>query len=135
MNTPSQLAILLLRLWVGLNFVFVHGMPKVSDAEAFLSSEAVQDFPLPRVLGWFAILSELVGGLMITLGLYTRVAAAALLATMLGAAFVVHGGDPWASKELALGYAVLAVFFLAHGGGVMSIDGALDRRSRSKSPW
>jgi len=86
--TATQVGVLVLRLWVGLNFALAHGLGKARDPEAFLASEAVRAFPLPEVLGWAAILSELGGGALLALGLLTRVSAAFLLATMLGAATV-----------------------------------------------
>ncbi len=119
-GTPA--AILLMRLFVGLNFVFAHGLGKVSNPEAFLHGNGVGRFPVPVVFGTLAMLSEFVGGTLLTLGLWTRVAALFILGTMLGASLVVHGADPWARKELAVAYAVMALFFLAHGGGEFSVD-------------
>lgn len=123
-------AVLLLRLWVGLNFVFAHGLGKISDPGAFLDGRGVQKFPLPILFGSLAILSEFVGGILLTLGLWTRVAAAGILGTMVGAAFVVLGADPWGRKELALTYAAVAFFFLVSGGGSLSMDRLLKKRGK-----
>jgi putative oxidoreductase len=133
--TASGAGVLVLRLWVGLNFVFSHGLAKARDPELFLSGEGVQAFPMPELLGWVAIASELGGGALLALGLFTRTSAAFLLLTMLGAAFVVHGGDPWIKQEFALTYAVLLFFLLMHGPGDPSLDGWLARRRRRRSPW
>jgi putative oxidoreductase len=131
----TQLALLALRLWIGLNFVFAHGWGKISDPRAFLDNAALEQFPLPTVSGWIAILGEFVGGILLTLGLLTRVAAAWVLLVMLGAALVVHSGDPWQQKELALTYAAIALVFLAHGGGPFSIDAWLARKRKRHNPW
>lgn len=82
-------------------------------------------FPLAEVLGPSAALSEFAGGLLVALGLFTRPAAASVLLTMLGAAFVVHGDDPFARKELALAYAVAALALVIAGGGRWSVDGVV----------
>lgn len=129
-HTVAPWSLLVLRLWVGLNFVLVHGLPKIADPWAFINSEMVQRFPIPVVLGWLAMLSEVAGGAMLVLGLWTRVAALGILGTMLGAAFVVHGADPWTRKEFALAYAVIALFLLINGGGDYSLDRTFHRRKR-----
>lgn len=131
----SQLGLILLRLWVGLNFAFVHGLEKVQDPEMFLESADVRSFPWHRTLGWCAIAAEFIGGLLMILGLKTRLAAAALLATMLAAAYVVHGEATWAAKELPLTYAVVLLLFVLHGGGAASVDEWLERRRRKANPW
>jgi putative oxidoreductase len=123
----TEFGVLLLRVWIGLNFVFAHGVHKVMNHEAFLSGHGVHKFPAPLVMGTIALLSEFLGGILLTLGLATRVAALFIFGTMMGAALVVHGGDPWGRKELALTYAVISLFFMAHGGGLFSLDRLLNR--------
>jgi putative oxidoreductase len=120
----------ILRLWVGFNFIFAHGLKKISDPSAFINSEMVQRFPIPVVLDWLAILSEVVGGALLVLGLWTRVAAFGIFCTMVGAAFVVHSADPWTRKEFALVYAVIALVLLMSGGGDFSLDRSLRRKRR-----
>jgi len=46
--------------------------------------------PLPAVAAWFTILAHGIGGLMMILGLWTRWAALANLAVVLGALLFVH---------------------------------------------
>jgi putative oxidoreductase len=80
---------------------------------------------------WFGGVIELVGGLLIAIGLFTRCAAFLSSGTMavaytqfhwklqLGTAFfpVVNKG------ELALVYAVAFLYIAAHGAGIASVDG------------
>jgi putative oxidoreductase len=135
--TIADFATLLLRLWIGLNLALAHGVPKVADPQAFLATEGVQQFPLPTLAGWFAIAAELVGGICLVLGLRTRIAAAAVLVTMLAGALVVNRGEPWTGdKELQLTFAMLAFLFLVLGAGPLSVDARLERRRRrGPSPW
>ena len=128
-------ALLALRLWVGLNFAFAHGLGKIRDPQAFLDSAGLQRFPMHEVLGWFAMLSEFAGGLLIAVGLFTRTAAGAIALTMLGAAFVVHAADPWGRKEFALTYAVACLVLIVMGAGHFSLDRWLAARRRRRSPW
>ena len=135
--TIADFALLLVRLWLGLNLALAHGVPKLADPQAFLASEGVLRFPLSTAAGWFAITAELAGGLCLALGLRTRLAAAALMVTMLAGALVVHAGDPWTGdKELQLTLAVIALLFAVVGGGPLSLDARLARRRRrGPSPW
>jgi len=128
----TDLGVLFLRAWVGLNFVFSHGWGKIADPDAFLSGPGMAEFPMPEVLGWGAMLAEVAGGALILAGLFTRAAAAALLGVMMGAALVVHAEDPWVKKEFALTYAAILVFLLAHGAGRWSLDA---RRARKRKEW
>jgi putative oxidoreductase len=67
--TIADFALLLLRLWLGLNLALAHGVPKLADPQAFLASEGVLRFPLSTAAGWFAITAELAGGVCLALGL------------------------------------------------------------------
>jgi putative oxidoreductase len=130
-----RVAVVLLRVWIGLHLFFVHGMARARDMDDFLESGELASFPNPELFGWAAVLSLLVGGALLALGAFTRTVASVLLATMLAAAFVTHGPEPWAAKELALTYSVVLVFFVAWGAGDASVDAELARRKKKRSPW
>ena len=68
------------------------------------------------------MLAEVVCSLLLVLGLGTRVAAVLPLVSMLVAAFVVHSGDPWAKRELALLFAVPYLTLLLAGGGRFALE-------------
>lgn len=51
--------------------------------------------PFPAVMAALAVSAEIIGGLLILLGLLTRLAAIPLMATMLVAAFTVHWPNGW----------------------------------------
>lgn len=121
-------AALVLRVTFGLSLALMHGLNKLRAPQAFLENVARHGFPAPTLLGWLAILSEFVGGLLLALGLFTRSAAASIAATLLIAAFKVHGNDPFAKKELALAYAVVGLAFLLSGPGRYALDAVLQRK-------
>ena len=135
--TIADFTLLLVRLWLGLNLALAHGVPKLADPQAFLATEGVQRFPVAAAAGWFAIAAELAGGVCLALGLRTRLAAGALMVTMLAGALVVHAGDAWVGdRELQLTFAVIALLFAVLGGGPLSLDARLARRRRrGPSPW
>ena len=70
-----------------------------------------------------AVIAEFLCAIMIIIGVNTRLAAIPLAVSMAAAAFMVHAGDPWAKKEMAIIYLIgyLAIAFL--GSGKYSLDG------------
>jgi putative oxidoreductase len=123
----TDLGLLVLRLGFGLTLAFGHGLPKLLTFEKHVRSVTKHGFPLPEVMAALSMLSELAGGLLLALGLFTRPAAVFVISTMLGAAFVVHGGDPFSKKELALAYALVAAVLLVAGPGRHSLDARLSK--------
>jgi putative oxidoreductase len=127
---PLAIALLLLRVGAGAMLFLSHGWPKV-DSFAELSAT----FPDPLGIGSplslsLAVFAEVACALLVVLGVRTRLAALPPLVTMLVAAFVVHAGDPWEKKELALLYALPFLTLLFAGGGRYSLDTLLESRPR-----
>lgn len=121
--------LLFLRLFTGAAMM-THGIPKLfGGMEAFTQVVGNLPLPAPAVMAFLAALSESFGALFLMLGLLTRPAAALLACTMGVAAFLAHGGDPFATRELALLYFFIALFFLLKGAGRWSVDRFL-RRAR-----
>jgi putative oxidoreductase len=87
--------------------------------------------PLMTRFGAAGIL-ELVGGLLLIVGLFTRPVGVVLTLEMLVAFYLGHlprGGWPVQNQgELALLYACIFAFFASHGGGAFSLDGRLGKR-------
>jgi putative oxidoreductase len=126
-DSSSALGLLVVRLWFGLVLAINHGWPKMTTLEKLTASVDKLGFPLPTVFAFGAAASELVGGLLIAVGLLTRPAAVAVVVTMLVAAFVVHSGDPFMKKEFALCYAAAALALLVSGPGKLSLDVRLSK--------
>jgi putative oxidoreductase len=119
----SDVGLLFLRLaGVGLA---THGYRKVFGGEVDGTVAAAKDigFPLPVVFGWAAAVSELLGGALVAVGLFTRPAAVFAAITMFVAAFLHHATDPFAKRELALAYLVILLALACMGPGRWSVDG------------
>jgi putative oxidoreductase len=118
-----------------------HGAQKVlgsfggSGFEKFVSGTTPFGFMKPTWL-WLgaAALSELVGGLLVMLGLLTRVGAFFIACTMLTAVIGVHWGSFFAPKgfEYALSLFAMALGLLISGGGMASVDLALAKNSHGR---
>ena len=109
-----------MRIVAGLLFLW-HGMQKLFD------------FPLdapdaPALVIWVAGPIELVGGILVMLGLFTRQAAFLCSGLMAAAYWMAHGANallPLVNKgELAALYCFVFLYISARGAGIWSIDGA-----------
>ncbi|MFP5519168.1 MAG: DoxX family protein [Bdellovibrionia bacterium] len=118
----KDFGILIFRLFVGFAMAFAHGLGKVPPGEQLIGGVTAMGFPLPVVFAWAAALSELVGGVLIGFGLFTRLSSLALGFTMAVAAFLVHAADPFQQKELAFFYLVSCIMLIFTGAGKYSLD-------------
>ena len=125
----ADLGLLLLRLTFGITMAASHGYGKVMNLGDFSATVASKGIPLASVLGPLAGLGEFLGGVLVAVGLFTRIGAAAILCTMLVAAFHIHAADPFGRKELALLYAFASLAILLSGPGRYSLDHRLLHRS------
>ena len=115
-------AILLLRIAAGI-FMLTHGIGKF---ELLIGGGPIQ-FPDPLGVGasislFLTVFAEVFCSLLLIFGLATRFAAAALLITMLVAAFVVHINDDFSKQELSLIYAAIYMVLLLAASGNFSVD-------------
>jgi putative oxidoreductase len=79
--------------------------------------------PAPVVFGFIAAASELIGGLMLVLGLYFRVACILLAGTMVGALYYhISDDDGFNEWSHALESLIVFVSLIFIGPGKYSID-------------
>lgn len=128
----DDLALLLLRLFVGLTMAFGHGLSKLPPPEQLVQGVTAMGFPAPTLFAWCAALAEFVGGILIAVGLLTRPAALSLAFTMFIAFFVVHGADAFNVKELSFLYMGASLVIMLIGAGKLSLDHVLFKKCKSK---
>ncbi|NBC83111.1 MAG: DoxX family membrane protein [Bacteroidetes bacterium] len=104
-------------------FMLTHGLPK------FMKLIEGQGGSFISVLGMgaelslaMAVFAEVGCSVLIGIGLFTRLASITLVITMLVAAFIAHGDDPFGKKEMALLYLLIYVTVLVAGSGRYSLD-------------
>lgn len=117
-----DLGLFLLRVAAGAGMLFGHGLSKLSSF-----SETSADFPDPLGLGsptslGLAVFAEVGCAAGVAAGAVTRLAVIPLLVTMAVAFFLVHGGHPWAKRELSMVYGAMYAVILLAGPGRFSLD-------------
>ena len=131
----TDIALLVGRVAIGICFM-IHAFGKLGwigdgNLDGFASWLADLGVPMPAVQARMAMLSELLGGLALTIGFATRPAAVVLIFTMLVAGMVGHRGggylilnDP-PGAEYTINLAVICFMFLLLGPGAISLDAML----------
>lgn len=117
----QDLALLLLRL-VGGGFMLTHGWPKLMK---LVSGNFKFGDPIglgPEVSLVLTVFAEFVCAILIMIGFKGRVASVFLMFTMLVAALIVHGDDPWGKKEFPLLFFTIYLTIFLMGTGKYSID-------------
>jgi putative oxidoreductase len=117
-----DILVLLLRVSIAA-FMITHGWPKLSK---LLAGGEIQ-FGNPIGLGptlslILVVFSEVFCSILIGIGLGTRLATLPLMVTMLVAAFVSHGADPFGRKETALLYLLIYLTLFVIGSRKYSVD-------------
>jgi putative oxidoreductase len=136
-STPGlvDLAVFVGRAAIGVCFV-VHALGKLGlvgtgNMAGFTEWLRSLGVPQPWVQARIAMLSELVGGTCLALGLFTRPACLLLIGTMAvagmlghkGAGYLITNNPPGA--EYTINLAVVCFMFLLIGPGALSLDSIL----------
>ncbi len=136
--TPAQqrVGIAVIRVFTGVVFamhggqkIFVYGFSGVTGAFAKMG------VPMPGLTGPFIALLEIFGGLALTMGLLTRLAALGLAFEMLGAILLVHLAGGFflpTGYEFALTLLAASTCIALAGPGAFSVDTALAARGRMR---
>ncbi len=127
----SSLALAVLRLWLGLSMLLLHGWGKLAGF-----SQMSAQFPDPLGIGHpaslvLAVLAEALCAALLVLGLFTRLAALVLAIELAVAFALIHGhalsGEH--SGETAFIYLAGYVALVIGGGGCCSLDGRMGRKT------
>jgi putative oxidoreductase len=123
----------ILRIMVGLLYM-EHGLNKLFD---FPPTPTHMPYRLFSLVPGLAGLLETFGGLLITLGLYTRIVAFILSGEMAFAYFMAHAPKsffPYLNGGIsAVLYCFVFLYFAVAGGGPWSIDWLREKRSGRSS--
>ncbi|MCK9516153.1 MAG: DoxX family protein [Ottowia sp.] len=120
---------LVLRLCLG-GLLVLHGIAKLRTGVAWLEG-SLASHGLPSVIAYGVYAGEVLGPVLIIIGLWTRIGAALVLVNMIAAValmhtadfFVLGGGGGWA-LELQAFYFLTALALLFLGAGRFSVGGS-----------
>ncbi|WP_419765371.1 MAG: DoxX family protein [Arcobacter sp.] len=121
----QSIFLLLARLTLAYGF-YEPAMKKWSDISGIAQWFGSLGIPFPTLNAYMAATTELLGVVLLTLGLFTRLISIPLIVVMLVAIFTVHIGNGFSAGdngfEIPLYYLLFLGIFLSHGAGKVSVD-------------
>lgn len=128
-HTPQYYDIGLTVIRMGIGILFIgHGYLKIArgKAELLWTGQQMANFGItfaPLFWGILAMLSELLGGISLTLGLGTRIAAFFMSCVMIVAIrYHIKNGDSYGYISFPLSQLVIFIGLFITGSGVYSLD-------------
>lgn len=122
-----SLMLLVVRVMFGALLMW-HGMTKIVNVES-----VADNFPNPLGLGprlsfYLVVFAEVICSAAVIMGAFYRLALIPIIFAMGVALFVVHHGQPFAAKELAMIYFVIFILLYCMGAGAYSLDNIIAKR-------
>ena len=125
-KNKTDIALLLMRLAFGGFMLYGHGWGKLLRLTSGDPIKFADPFGIgPEASLVLVVIAEFLCALLLMLGLFSRYATIPLIITMLVAAFVAHGGDPFAKQEKALMYLIAYISLYLTGPGAYSLDASV----------
>jgi putative oxidoreductase len=125
LNKSNDLPPLMMRLLMAFCFIKA-GITKIENIEGIINFFAQADIILPSVMVHIVIFMEIVGGILLFLGYFTRTTAFALAMVMVVALRSVHFGNGFSVEnngvEIPLYYLVFLLSLVIYGAGNVSLD-------------
>lgn len=112
---------LILRLALGIAFI-VAGYTKLSNMSMVVEMFSQFFGGAGPALAWIVAIVELIAGIAVLVGFFTRWAALAIAVIMLVALFVVHLGDGYNGMQLPIAYFAMSLALLFKGSGKVSVE-------------
>jgi putative oxidoreductase len=129
----QPLALLVLRVALGA-IMIAHGKEKVFGGMAkHIAMVHSLGVPAPTFMAYLSAGTEFVGGILLVIGLFTRIASFATLIDMLVAIFKVHiknGFTGQGNYQFPLALGVIAFALIFYGAGPIALDWALGKKGR-----
>jgi putative oxidoreductase len=115
----------LVRMFLGLA-LFVRGGLMIADPALFATLASGASWAIVAMAAHYVVAAHLVGGLLLALGLTTRLAALVQVPVLMGAVFLVHWREGLATAGQSLELSMLVLFLLllfsVFGAGRLSVD-------------
>ncbi|EIF50440.1 DoxX family protein [Sulfurovum sp. AR] len=125
LSKGKDIALLLARLTIAYGF-YNPAMQKWSDMSSVASWFGTLGIPFPTLNAYVAASTELLGVVLLTLGLFTRLISLPLIVVMVVAILTVHLGHGFSAGdngfEIPLYYMLFLAIFASFGAGKFSLD-------------
>ncbi|MFN4313823.1 MAG: DoxX family protein [Chitinophagaceae bacterium] len=106
-------------------FLIYHGAEIWTKPEAmksYLDWDQFKNLPSPQIWVYAGKAFELLAGILLLIGLWTRFASLILIGTMCYIAFFVGKGEVWYADQHPFLFVLLGWIFLCCGPGALSLD-------------
>ncbi len=116
----------ILRIWLGIAFI-MHGLPGVFDGDYMAGHTGMLEMygiPLPEIMAYLSKGGELLSGLLLCFGLFTRLGALIVIVNMIVATFFAMQGDIFGDyqAEISFTYLLIAVCLFLNRPTEYSLD-------------
>jgi putative oxidoreductase len=121
MQISTTLAIV--RIITGL-LVAYHGLEVFDAAKMteYTTWDSIKELPAAKAMVYAGKIAELIGGVALAIGFFTRIAAASIIAVMLFICFYLGNGKFWYEDQHPFLLALLSSIYLFSGAGKWSVD-------------
>ena len=127
----QSIALFFARLTIAYGF-YDPAIKKWQGIENVASWFGSMGIPFPTLNAYMAATTEILGVILLTLGLFTRIISVPLIVIMLVAIFLVHFQNGFSAGdngfEIPLYYLLFLGIFLSHGAGKISVDNIIFKK-------
>jgi putative oxidoreductase len=125
--------ILLVRVMTGL-IILHYGLELFNPSKMSGYQQWLTDihFPMPLGMARLGKATELAGGGLLMIGLFTRLISIPLIITMSVVTFIMGKGNIFADEQLPFLLMLLCLVFLSAGAGIWSLDYLLFDKKRNR---
>lgn len=142
METANQrnnydLPLTILRVWLGIAFI-MHGLPGIFNADfmaGHIGMMEVYNIPAPTIMAYLSKGGELLAGLLLLFGLFTRFGALIVIINMTVATFFAMGADIFEDfqAQMSFTFLLIGVAILIGGMTKYSLDWMMAARRQAAS--
>ncbi|MBS1740488.1 HvfX family Cu-binding RiPP maturation protein [Elizabethkingia miricola] len=129
----KDISLLFIRLILAYGF-FNPAMMKIKDVNSIADWFGSMNIPFPHLNAYLSTGTEVLGVILLTLGLFSRIISIPLIITMIVAIITVHWSNGFEAGnngfEIPLYYMIMLFALIAFGSGKFSVDYLLGKRSR-----